>query len=144
MDATTKTSRGIKVGPPTLVAQGPQNSIVLTQHDFKHHRFGTPRNSSTDPLRRLGEASKARSLSLQCMESPRRVRKAPRKVRGDALEASRSLLEETLREGFVKASPRVADSLSNDRPPLFPSLLRRVFLLPSAYYVNDFFPPPST
>ena len=45
----------------------------------------------------------------------------PRRVRGCALEAPRSLLEDTLREGFAKA-PRAPsfgnDSSDNDKPPL--------------------------
>ena len=40
------------------------------------------------------------------MQPPRRVRKPPRRVRGGALEAPRRLLEDTLREGFAKASRR--------------------------------------
>ena len=56
------------------------------------------------------------------MQPPRRVRKPPRRVRGGALEAPRSLLEDTLREGFVKA-PRAPpfgnDSSDNDKPPEF-------------------------
>ena len=44
----------------------------------------------------------------------------PRRVRGGALEAPRSLLEDTLREGFAKA-PRAPsfgnDSSDNDKPP---------------------------
>ena len=97
MHATTKPYHGIKVSSPTLVAQGQQNSIILTLHDYKHHRVGSPRSSSTDPSRRLRESSKAFSLSLQCMEPPRRVC-------GGALQASRSLLEDTIREGFVEPS----------------------------------------
>ena len=92
MHATTKTFHGIKVGSPTLVAQGKKTSIILTQHDYKHHGVGSPRSSSTDPSRRLREPSEAPSLSLQCMEPPRRVC-------GGALQASR----------------RVTDSLNNDK-----------------------------
>ena len=54
------------------------------------------------------------------MQPPRRVREPPRRVRGGALEAPRSLLEDTLREGFAKA-PRAPpfgnDSSDNDKPP---------------------------
>ena len=49
-----------------------------------------------------------------------RVRKPSRRVRGGALEAPRSPLEDTLREGFAKA-PRAPpfgnDSSDNDKPP---------------------------
>ena len=57
------------------------------------------------------------------MQPPRRVRKPPRRVRGGALEAPRSLLEDTLREAFAKAprAPRAPpfgnDSSDNDKPP---------------------------
>ena len=82
---------------------GEKNSTILTKHDYRHHRVGTC-SSSTDPSRRPREPSKASLWSLRYMQPPRRVRKPPRRVRGGALEAPRSLLEDTLREGFVKAS----------------------------------------
>ena len=74
------------------------------------------------------EPSKASSWSLRYVQPPRRVRKPPRRVRkpprrvsGGALEAPRSLLEDTLREGFAKA-PRAppfgnVSSDDNDKPP---------------------------
>ena len=96
-----------------------KNSIILTKHDYSHDRVGTC-SSSTDPSRRPREPSKASSWSLRYVQPPRRVRKPPRRVRGGALEASRSLLEDTLREGFAKA-PRAPpfgnDSSDNDKPP---------------------------
>ena len=96
-----------------------KNSIILTKHDYSHDRVGTC-SSSTDPSRRPREPSKASSWNLRYVQPPRSVRKPPRRVRGGALEAPRSLLEDTLREGFAKA-PRAPsfgnDSSDNDKPP---------------------------
>ena len=82
-----------------------KNSIILTKHDYSHGRVGTC-SSSTDPSRRPREPSKASLWNHRYVQPPRRVRKPPRRVRGGALEAPRSLLEDTLREGFAKASRR--------------------------------------
>ena len=138
MDAT-RTFRCIKVGSPTLVAQGQQTSIILTQHDYKHHRVGAPRNSSTDPLRRLREASKAPSLSLSAWnlhegfaEAPYRLHEASSKTR--SAKASWSFLE-----AFVKPSRRVADSLNNDKPPSVQyngGFLLDIVLLTQGYYLR--------
>ena len=107
-----------------------KNSIILTKHDYSHDRVGTC-SSSTDPSRRPREPSKASSWNLRSVQPPRRVRKPPRRVRGGALEAPRSLLEDTLREGFAEPSWRLRegfakaprappfgnDSSDNDKPP---------------------------
>ena len=74
-----------------------KNSIILTKHDYSHDRVGTCSSSSTDPSRRPREPSKASSWNLRYVQPPRRVR-------GGALEAPRSLLEDTLREGFAEPS----------------------------------------
>ena len=101
-----------------------KNSIILTKHDYSHDRVGTC-SSSTDPSRRPREPSKASSWSLRYVQSPRRVRKPPRSVRGGALEAPRSLFEYTLRGGFAKA-PRAPpfgnDSSDIDKPPYLESI----------------------
>ena len=87
---------------------GERNSIILTKHDYRHHRVGTC-SSSTNPSRRPREPSKASSWSLRYMHPPRRVRKPPQRVRGGALEVPRSLLEDTLREGFSEPSWRLRE-----------------------------------
>ena len=115
MDATTKTVNGIKMGSSTLlVAQGQQN-IILTQHDYKHHRVGTPRSFSTDPSRRLREPSKAPSLSLQCMELPQGFAEAPYRLHDASSKTRSAKASRSLLEAFVKR--RVAYSLNNDKSP---------------------------
>ena len=81
---------------------GEKNSVILTKHDYRHHRVGTC-SSSTNPSRRPREPSKASSWSLRYMQPPQRVR-------GGALEAPRSLLEDTPREGFAEPSLRLREA----------------------------------
>ena len=87
MDAT-RTFRSIKVGSPTLVAQAQQTSIILTQHDYKHHRAGAPRNSSTDPSRRFREASKTPSLSVSAWNLHEGFAEAPYRLHEGIVELS--------------------------------------------------------
>ena len=89
-----------------------KNSIILTKHGYSHDRVGTC-SSSTDPSRRPREPSKASSWKLRYVQPPRRVR-------GGALEAPRSLLEDTLREGFAEPSRRLREGFA--KAPRAPSI----------------------
>ena len=93
---------GLKWVPDVSKIGGEINSTILTKHDYRHHRVGTC-SSSADPSRRPREPSKASSWSLRYNMQP------PRRVRGGALEAPRSLLEDTLREDFAGPSRRLRE-----------------------------------